>query len=364
MRVLSWRYHKKAVTLRVLNQQKATIVNRNSILRRLACLCLAALTGAGASAQIRAIDRRHVTDTLTFAQRLTFRTNTVDWALLVPNAGVEFDLGATNHARWTVGANFRVRPLMGETYTQKIVWKYMEARADVRQYWRPRQVKYVLYEGAQRDDAGHYVSCKDDPVGYHTRWIDRLFSLRRRNVRHPATTYFRGFYAAYTEYALRLSHVGRQGKMFSAGVQYGIVRPLYVYQNGMSIDLELSAAVGAAYGRVDKFTQSPSEDVAKDHYALYGARGTWGFYHYPVVNELRLGLVFRPFKYPVTKKYRFRYDTDLAYRAQCMDRLLHAREQNDSVRSAEEQRQEMERLYKRVYQQHAQKNKPTTKRKK
>lgn len=31
-------------------------------------------------------------DTLTFAERISLRTNAVDWTLLTPNLGVEFDV--------------------------------------------------------------------------------------------------------------------------------------------------------------------------------------------------------------------------------------------------------------------------------
>lgn len=43
-------------------------------------------------------------DTLTFAERISLRTNAVDWTLLTPNLGVEFDVksesGKTKCARF------------------------------------------------------------------------------------------------------------------------------------------------------------------------------------------------------------------------------------------------------------------------
>lgn len=69
----------------------------------LCCLCVMPVIS---SAQENTNGSPHV-DTLSVAERLSIRTNMVDWTLLVPNIGVEFDIKNENWNRWTVGLNLR-----------------------------------------------------------------------------------------------------------------------------------------------------------------------------------------------------------------------------------------------------------------
>ena len=62
-----------------------------------AVVCLCALFFAWL-AQAQVVDRKPQTDTLSVADRLSVRTNAADWLLLLPNIGVELDLGNKNYA--------------------------------------------------------------------------------------------------------------------------------------------------------------------------------------------------------------------------------------------------------------------------
>lgn len=53
-------------------------------------LIIAVLFPQIGNAQI--FESRTGVDTLTFAERISLRTNAVDWTLLTPNLGVEFDV--------------------------------------------------------------------------------------------------------------------------------------------------------------------------------------------------------------------------------------------------------------------------------
>jgi len=101
----------------------------------LCCLCLMSVT---ASAQ-EVTNKSHV-DTLSLKERLTFRTNMVDWTMLVPNIGVELDIRKENWNRWTVGLNFRGNWQTSHTFKPGLVYNIRGVRAEIRNSWRKRQV--------------------------------------------------------------------------------------------------------------------------------------------------------------------------------------------------------------------------------
>lgn len=112
------------------------------------------------------VDKSMRVDTLSLAERLSFHTNMVDWTLLTPNVGVEFDVRSTNWNRWAVGMDLRYNWQTKNTFKSGLVYNIMGARLYFRNYWRPRQIG-------------------DEGVSRHTRFIDRVFSCRRTRVKHP-----------------------------------------------------------------------------------------------------------------------------------------------------------------------------------
>lgn len=252
---------------------------------------------------VMSIDRRTVVEKLSFADRLALRTNGVDWALLIPNVGIEFDLGNKNWNRWSVGVNFRDRWQSTHTYKPFFVYNLMEVRLDLRNYWRPRQIS--------------------DRLPRHTSFIDRLFSRRRSRVKHPLLAFYRGLYFSFSDFSLKVKNTGHQGRMMAAGITYGFVKPLYVFKSGNSLDFDMGLSIGAAYAKIDKFTHNKENDC----YPVT-EEGKWKLLHYPVPTELRLGFIYRVGKYPVTRKYRWRYDADAAY----TERIDSIRQQRDTER--------------------------------
>lgn len=140
-------------------------------------------------------------DTLTFAERISLRTNAVDWTLLTPNLGVEFDVKSTNWNRWAVGLTLKTKWNTPATFKNRVFYNITEVRADFRNYWRTRQI--------------------NNKVPAHTGFIDRLFSCRRRVVKHPKTTYYRGAYMSFSDFSMKFGREGHQGKALSAGITYG-----------------------------------------------------------------------------------------------------------------------------------------------
>lgn len=233
-------------------------------------------------------------DTLSIRDRIALRTNAIDWLFLTPNIGIEFSLGNTNWNRWTVGFNLKDKPKTSHTFTPGIVYNLMDLRTEIRNYWRTRDMS---------DPDNRQI-----PV--HRNFVQKLFSQRRFHASHPKTVYFRGFYTAYTKYSILLGHEGKQGSAIQAGILYGIERPLFIYTNGNSIDMELGISIGACYTQYHKYLHENEDDC----YPVT-ATETWHLVKHPVISDLHAGLVYRFGKYPLQKRYQWRYNTDIQYQA-------------------------------------------------
>ena len=247
------------------------------------------------------VDRTPRTDTLSFADRLSVRANFVDWTFMLPNVEVEFNLGDKNWSRWAVGLGLTGNWQTSHTFKPGVVYNLMEVKADLRYYWRPRLI------GTRG-------------VTKQTGLLDRLFSCRRDVVKRPSMVFYRGAYIAYSDYSFKFGSEGNQGSAITLGVSWGAVRPLYVFRRGNSLDLELGVGVGLCYRRNDKYRHDREDDC----YPIT-EKGSWGIVPFPVVSDIRVGLIYRLGKYPSTSMYRWRYDVDAAYAAL-----------NDSINEARE----------------------------
>ncbi len=294
---------------------------------RLICVVGLVLTSVNLRAQV--METKTGVDTLTFAERVAVRTNAVDWFLLTPNIGFEFDLRNTNWSRWTIGANFRFNWQTSHTYRPGVVYNILETRGEIRNYWHTRQITDLRKKGDK-----DYLSAR--PEAEHTNIIDKLFSMRRKNVKHYTTTYYRGFYAAADKFSVKLGHEGKEGTAFHAGVTYGIIRPLYVYENGNSIDLEFGISGGLVYTHYGTYVHNRANDC----YQRMEYKD-WHVVPYPVVTEVKVGFVYRFGKYPITKRYRWRYDVDTAYTNRMNDRYLQMH--NDLINNRTEKAAKAER---------------------
>ena len=264
-------------------------------------------------------ETRSGVDTLKLSERISFHTNVVDWALLVPNIGLEFDIRNTNWNRWAVGLSFKSRWQTNSTFKQRYFYSLTSARVYFRNYWRTRQISD--YNGVSR----------------HTNIIDRAFSCRRTKVKHPRTTYYRGLYASVSDYSYKFSKNGRQGLAFSGGVTYGCLRPLYQFASGNSLDLEMGIDVGLMLTRTEQF----GIDADTKCYTRVSYKD-WKIVPFPLPTELRLGLVYRLGSYPITKKYRWRQDADAAYADALRERRLTEQTERTNRENAAKTRQKME----------------------
>ena len=238
-------------------------------------------------------DNSRKLDTLTVADRLSFRTNSVDWLLMVPNIGIEYDIANNkNWTRWSVGVNVRYKWATSHTFVPNHAFDLFETKLEFRNYWRTRRIN-------------------GSSVKAHSRIWDKAMSQRRYEQKHPLTTYYRGLFVSYANYNFRFGpgYEGYDGQAMMFGGVYGIQRPLYRFRRGSSIDLELGVGVGVALYKYRKY----DVDQERNRINYTKTVGWKDLKILPVVNELRAGLVYRIGKKAGHHKYRFRYDVDLRY---------------------------------------------------
>ena len=235
-------------------------------------------------------ETRSGVDTLSLSERISIHTNVVEWGLMVPNIGLEFDVKRTNWSRWAVGFSVKSRWQTNSTFKQRYFYTLTEGRVYWRNYWRTRKI-----------DSHRYVD-------RHDGFIDKLFSCRRTKVKHPKTTWYRGLYASASSYSYKMSKDGHQGVAFSGGVTYGCIKPLFQFASGNTIDLEMGVDVGLVFAKDEKFGLD-EDDRCYTRVSSFELK----MVPFPVPTEARLGLVYRLGNYPITKKYRWREDVDMAF---------------------------------------------------
>ena len=238
----------------------------------------------------------HKLDSLTFSDRISFRTNGFDWMMLLANVGIEYDLGRYNWSRNAIGLNVRANWNTKHTYNPGLVYNLMEVRAEFRNYWHTRKTT--------------------NDLGPHRHTYEKILSGRRRRPKHPRTTWYRGGYFAYDDYSFLFGKEGVQGTAYTLGFQYGVIRPLYIFPSGKSVDLDFGFSAGFCLTDYEKFGYD-------SHTASYpkGEKMGLKFVPFPVLTEARVGLVYRVGKANVYTKYRWRYDVDLKYQEKVLAEL-------------------------------------------
>lgn len=247
---------------------------------------------------------------LDLPDRIAFRTNFVDWVLTTPNIGVEIDLGNKSYHHWSIGFNVRGNWNTSHTFNPGVVYNISGARADVRYYYRMRKIGG--YGNVAGEGAGVYPP---SPKGL----LNKLFSCRREEPKHPDITYYRGLYASYNKFSIKLGNEGKQGSAFTLGFTWGFIKPLYVFENGNSMDLEMGISAGVAYAQYDKY----KHDRESNCYPVVGTED-WGVVPHPVLSDLRVGLVYRLGNTTVKEKYAWRYDVDKEFKNET-DSIMTAR---------------------------------------
>ena len=107
---------------------------------------------AGGRTSKRPVPRRHLydnkLDTLTMSERISIRTNMIDWIALTPNVGLELTLGNMNWSHWTMGVSGRWNPPTKTIGTSYNVYDLTDVRLDVRYYRHGRSSRRSFFLGA------------------------------------------------------------------------------------------------------------------------------------------------------------------------------------------------------------------------
>ena len=291
-------------------------------------------------------------------KRFSIHTNIADWATLVPNLGIEFDINPTVRNNYSVSVFGKFN---GNSSHGKLVYNVNGIRVEGRKYWRTGKFGtpkgsannyYSQFEDIYTDTASIYFNAdtlagysyyadeighkaKDlgttnKDVGYSLRapsdwtdeqkdsldfaedslvsdksrfrtWLYNTYHKVRRNYTSGRTldnprnwrAYYFGVWAGVDNWCLSLTGKGTQGNGIGLGVSGGYSIPLFPqkFPREGSLDLDLGITVGLRAVRYEAFTY----DQTTQHYLLDEARSHpgWKVVPYPVIHEVRVGLVWR-----------------------------------------------------------------------
>ena len=251
------------------------------------------LTSICSVSHAQLMDNSHKVETLSLKERISVHTSLTDWVLLTPNIGVEYDLTNKNWNRYSALVNLRFRPKSSDTFVQPMVFDIFEVTLEGRVYWRERQAQ-----------ASGYLSP-------HHSWWDKLWSCRVKVPSHPKWIFYRGIYLTYSDYNIYIDGInGRDGQAIMFGGTWGFVKPFLAFKNGNSLDMDFGLSVGICYQKFRSYKHNQKTNT----YPTVSRVG-WRLEHYPMPRDIHIGVVYRFGNYPIQKKYRWRYDVDMEYRA-------------------------------------------------
>ncbi|MBR6649174.1 MAG: DUF3575 domain-containing protein [Bacteroidaceae bacterium] len=214
-------------------------------------------------------------DTIAFVDRLGIHTNLIGWGLLTPNIALEYDLVQNEHRKISLFFSGRYNWNSSEKSPSRYVYNNLGLRGEARWYFRSRK----------RLDWEKEMVANAEGIFSRTLMSTRFIRARKNPQLHRA--YYIGPYVAYDDFALNLSSTGKQGYMLGVGVTLGYTAPLYLYNNGNSIDFEIGASVGVHYADYEKFGYNRVDNC----YTLEGKKS--GIVPYPMLSDARLSLVYR-----------------------------------------------------------------------
>ena len=277
---------------------------RFSIIKQAFVLFALLMAGQKAHAQFQLLDSRAGVDTMKVVERFSFHTTGVDWILQMPNVDIEFDFRGNSWGKWSI--------MLGGKISVP-VWHNSKA--------------FFVYDPQSIEVSGeklpYYVNDnKEVHLEVRNYW--------RKKTSRLSTVFYWGIRGGYGKYDLKLGKYGNKGTAIFAGGSFGMIRQLYGYPSGNSLDLELGITVGAVYSDNTKYTRN----TEKNYFEVVDVKGK-RIVPFPVVNELRAGLIYRFGSFPISRKYRRRYDADAAYRNAYEDDLARRRQMRAEKHNAD-----------------------------
>lgn len=289
-----------------------------------------------------------------FIKRLSFHTNLVGWALLLPNVSVEMDLSQKPRTHYSVLLHGMLNGKSKTTFGTSFVFNVRSVSVEGRKYWRTgkRGVKryhdeYVrlhtlrpnIPNSSEASGRMPHYTGKDslraleyngDP---YQGWLYNTYHRIRRNVFSGRTidkardwrAYYVGLFAGIDDWSIAFSGDGRQGEGVFAGISGGWSIPLFPqqYPGEGSLDLELGVGVGVKAVKYRAYTREPETG----HYLLdvANSKESWHICPYPVVQDVHVSLVwrFRGIKHKVDRSLIDDYEKRI-------DAFVHRRDRHEA----------------------------------
>lgn len=237
-----------------------------------------------------------------FKTRWAIKTNSVEWALLLPNIGAEFDLSGSPYKHNTVNVHLRSNWFTPHSKNVATIYDLTTGRIEFRHYRRPES----------RNQA--YA----DSISFLER-VQQAFSWRRLNPKYWRA-YYLGGYVEGGNYNFKFGETGHRGKVIGAGFSLGFGVPLHTYRNG-ALDLELGASLGVVYTQYDSYAL----DKMSNSY-VYTSKNNSAVL--PVISDARIAFVYRFCS--IKDKYKYKlYDTT------ARERRMQRRKEKEERKQAE-----------------------------
>lgn len=192
-----------------------------------------------------------------FRERFTYKTNALEWLLLLPNAGIEFDLTKSRYNRSTLSLTAKYKWATKSRMLPQVVYNLFDIRPEYRFYYR---------------------------------------SIPGRSSDKPWRAHYIGAYLDYASYSFKFAPTGITGKSAGAGLSWGYDLPRYQY-NKCALDIEFGLSVGLQASQYSLFTH----DTSTDSFQQKGDARPWHMTPFPVASEFRVALALTPLS--VAHKY-------------------------------------------------------------
>ncbi|MEG1685711.1 MAG: DUF3575 domain-containing protein [Bacteroides sp.] len=209
-----------------------------------------------------------------FKSRWGFRTNAVDWILVIPNIAIEYDVSSSIYNKVTVGVATKWNWNTSQTYKPSMVYNIFDVRAEGRYYWRTDRTN------VNRPDSVK-IGAKD--------WLKETFFTRYRKNPRFWRSYYVGGYVSANNFSLKFGEKGIQGSSYGVGITGGFSIPLYSYRNNF-VDIEFGASAGLMYAKYDVFR---SDRESNCYPKIASECKTGHIVPYPIINDVRVAFVYR-----------------------------------------------------------------------
>lgn len=242
----------------------------NKILLSILLLCCSVVCSAVAR------DNETSDSTVLFKDRIAVRSNAVNWFLMTPNVGVEYDIVSNKYKKVSLNLSGRYNWNSNFKSPQRYVYNIAGAKAEARWYFRTYK---------RNDWETEWINSAE---GFYEKLQARKHTIKSRNNPRSYRAYYVGPYLSYDKYTLKLSETGYQGSTIGLGLSFGYDVPLYKYNDGSAIDFEFGASAGFMYTGYDKFEYEPDS-------RCYRQTGTKDAHlvPYPIITDINVAMVYR-----------------------------------------------------------------------